>query len=217
VPRGWARPRSRPRAAGPEGIHAARRLVTDLSRVKVLGEAGPEIGGDLHGASGGGAVAQVSHAASSRCRARGRPSPSRSASPRARSGASRHGRTCARGHDDRCRRGDANMVDHRRHPADETPHHSPPRLGTTQHRDGPETWIVWHNRTRQLMHRHGWRVIPKPGVAGSIPAGGTSSCLQTGVVSCLPCSGLLPNRPGCRNAARVVHPPPSRRPHATKA
>ncbi len=42
----------------------------------------------------------------------------------------------------------------------------------------PEPWTVQHNRTRWTTPRHAFPMFPKPGVAGSIPAGGArSSCI----------------------------------------
>jgi hypothetical protein len=59
--------------------------------------------------------------------------------------------------------------------ADKTPHHGPSRLNTPQHERLAEPWTVQHSRVRMTTARHACRIIPKPGVAGSIPAGGTRS------------------------------------------
>ena len=59
--------------------------------------------------------------------------------------------------------------------ADKTPHHGPPRLRTVEHGGRVEPWTVQHFRERCSTRSHACRVFPKPGVAGSIPAGGTKS------------------------------------------
>ena len=56
--------------------------------------------------------------------------------------------------------------------ADKTPHHGPTPLSTLQHRDRPEPWTVQHLCARGSTPHHAFGRFPKPGVAGSIPAGG---------------------------------------------
>jgi len=57
---------------------------------------------------------------------------------------------------------------------DETPPLSPTRPSTRQHRVSPEPGLVQHYRARASTARHAFLTFPKPGVAGSIPAGGTT-------------------------------------------
>jgi len=94
---------------------------------------------------------------------------------------------------------------HCRRNADKTPHHGPTRLTTTEHRGRPETWTVQHNRTRLTTTHHRCGMIPKPGVAGSIPAGGTTTFLQIGTFSFWPCGDSSPNRQNCRHFADATH------------
>jgi len=69
-----------------------------------------------------------------------------------------------------------------RRDSDKTPRHGPLRLGTTPYRTRAETWTVQHKGTLTTACRHACRVFPIPGVAGSIPAGGTSSCLLRAIL-----------------------------------
>jgi hypothetical protein len=66
-----------------------------------------------------------------------------------------------------------------RQTADKTRHHGPSRAIIAQHRTSPEPWTVQHNRTRTTTTRHAFGRFPKPGVAGSIPAGGATFSLRT--------------------------------------
>ena len=68
--------------------------------------------------------------------------------------------------------------------ADETPHHRPSRANTAHHRGWAETWTVQHIRRREATDQHAFLMFPKPGVAGSIPAGGTID--HAGERGCLP-------------------------------
>jgi hypothetical protein len=68
-----------------------------------------------------------------------------------------------------------------RRTADKTPRHGPSRVTTAEHDARAEPWTVQHLCTPAVTHRHACRMIPKPGVAGSIPAGGTSSCLHRAI------------------------------------
>jgi len=90
---------------------------------------------------------------------------------------------------------------HGRHTADKTPHHGPSRLSTTPHRDRAEPWTVQHNRAWLTTSLHDCRMIPKPGVAGSIPAGGTTTFLQMGTFPFSRSGHFLPNRQNCRQIA----------------
>ena len=90
---------------------------------------------------------------------------------------------------------------HCRQIADKTPHHSPTRLTTAEHRGRPEPRTVQHVCTLGTTTRHGFRMFPKPGVAGSIPAGGTTSFLQIGTFPFRLCGHFLPNRQNCRHFA----------------
>ncbi len=54
----------------------------------------------------------------------------------------------------------------------------PTRGSTGQHKASPEPWTLQRNRIRSTTARHAFLRFPEPGVAGSIPAGGTrSSCI----------------------------------------
>jgi len=77
----------------------------------------------------------------------------------------------------------------------------PTQLSTVQHRARAEPWTVQHLCTRDSTPRHAFGMFPKPGVAGSIPAGGTTSCLQMCIVSLWLRAGCLPNRQNCRHSA----------------
>ena len=59
--------------------------------------------------------------------------------------------------------------------ADETPHHGRTWPSIAEDCDLAEPRTVQHNRTQRTTRRHACCVFPKPGVAGSIPAGGTTS------------------------------------------
>ena len=81
-----------------------------------------------------------------------------------------------------------------------TPHHGPTRLSTAQHAARPEPWTVQHLCTRGTTARHAFLRFPKPGVAGSIPAGGTTSCLHMAISV----SGVLPGAFRIGNTADIL-------------
>jgi hypothetical protein len=78
----------------------------------------------------------------------------------------------------------------RRRAADETPHHGPTPLATPRHAVYDQSWNVQHLCTPRITAHHACGMIPKPGVAGSIPAGGATSCLHRAIS----CSARLPTR-----------------------
>src|SRR5450759_1261795 len=78
--------------------------------------------------------------------------------------------------------------------ADETPHHGPARLHTAQHEARPEPWIVQHLCVLSTTANHAFLMFPKPGVAGSIPAGGTSSYLHRAIPEGRSAAKLVPDR-----------------------
>ena len=100
-----------------------------------------------------------------------------------------------------------------RRDADETARHSPTRLNTAQYRPRAEALTVQHLCAQAATPRHACRVFPKPGVAGSIPAGGTMLFLLRASSFVLPPCRLLPNRQNCRHFADETrrHTPRRRR------
>jgi hypothetical protein len=99
-----------------------------------------------------------------------------------------------------------------RHFADKTPPHGSIRLGIREHRTLSKPCTVQHNRTRQATARHPFGGFPKPGVAGSIPAGGARF---------LPAQGQselrsVPLWAAARGRFRR-HPPTRLQPHSTKS
>ena len=66
--------------------------------------------------------------------------------------------------------------------ADKTCRHARTPPDTDKQPPPPEPWSVQHNRRRPTTARHAFGMFPKPGVAGSIPAGGTKNA----------CSGRFP-------------------------
>jgi hypothetical protein len=87
-----------------------------------------------------------------------------------------------------------------RHIADETPHHGPTRPSTIEHRPFPEPWTVQHLRVRLTTARHAFGGFPKPGVAGSSPAGGAKTPAYGTEASPRPPKSC-PNRQECRHFA----------------
>ena len=75
------------------------------------------------------------------------------------------------------RRRQARSPDCRRN-ADETPHHGARQLNTAQRPARTEPGTVRHLWARGTTFSHVFNVFPKPGVAGSIPAGGATSVLH---------------------------------------
>ena len=49
------------------------------------------------------------------------------------------------------------------------------------HRGLAESWTVRHNCALAATGRDAFRMIPRHGVSGSIPAGDTTFCLHTGI------------------------------------
>jgi len=80
------------------------------------------------------------------------------------------------------RRRQARSPDCRRN-ADETPHHGARQLNTAQRPARTEPGTVRHLWARGTTFSHVFNVFPKPGVAGSIPAGGATLMLHS-ALSC---------------------------------
>ena len=91
--------------------------------------------------------------------------------------------------------------DARRRAADGTPHHDPSRLDTTGYCTRAESRTVQHLCASGTTAGHAFRVFPKPGVAGSIPAGGTTFDAAQGAFVPGSSAALLPKRQDCRHSA----------------
>ena len=97
------------------------------------------------------------------------------------------------------RRRQARSPDCRRN-ADETPHHGARQLNTAQRPARTEPGTVRHLWARGTTFSHVFNVFPKPGVAGSIPAGGATLMLH----SALSCRAVRQDR---RHIADAGRPP----------
>ena len=76
-----------------------------------------------------------------------------------------------------CDTGDGGHPDHDpccRRDADETAHYGSTRLSMAGHVARAKPWTVQHFRAYSTIGSHACMVFPKPGAAGSIPAGGTN-------------------------------------------
>ena len=89
----------------------------------------------------------------------------------------------------------------------------PTQLSMVQHRARAEPWTVQHLCTRDSTPRHAFGMFPKPGVAGSIPAGAPVLACTGQSREDVPCLSSAKSAVGadeCRHAQLRIRPDSAR-------